>query len=74
MTEKWHLSQEVNGRLKNLDLLVLNEISEANPAFGSDENQVYLVRPDGVQRLDKTSKARIAALVWDDIIALAGRA
>jgi phosphopantothenoylcysteine decarboxylase/phosphopantothenate--cysteine ligase len=59
---------------KNLDLLVLNEISEANPAFGSDENQVYLVRPDGVQRLDKSSKARIAALVWDDIVALAGRA
>jgi phosphopantothenoylcysteine decarboxylase/phosphopantothenate--cysteine ligase len=59
---------------KNLDLLVLNEISEANPAFGSDENQVYLVRPDGVQRLDKASKAHIAALIWDDIISLAGRA
>ena len=59
---------------KNLDLLVLNEISEANPAFGSDENQVYLVRPDGVQRLEKLSKAHIATLIWDDIIALAGRA
>jgi phosphopantothenoylcysteine decarboxylase/phosphopantothenate--cysteine ligase len=59
---------------KNLDLLVLNEISEANPAFGSDENQVYLVRPDGVRRLDKMSKAHIAALIWDDIIGLAGRA
>jgi phosphopantothenoylcysteine decarboxylase/phosphopantothenate--cysteine ligase len=59
---------------KNLDLLVLNEISEANPAFGSDENQVYLVRPDGVQRLDKSSKAHIATLIWDDIVALAGRA
>ncbi len=59
---------------KNLDLLVLNEISEANPAFGSDENQVYLVRPDGVQRLEKSSKAHIATLIWDDIVALAGRA
>ena len=59
---------------KNLDLLVLNEISEANPAFGSDENQVYLVRPDGVRRLDKLSKAHMATLIWDDIIALAGRA
>ena len=59
---------------KNLDLLVLNEISEANPAFGSDENQVYLVRRDGVRRLDKLSKAHMATLIWDDIIALAGRA
>jgi phosphopantothenoylcysteine decarboxylase / phosphopantothenate---cysteine ligase len=58
---------------KNLDLLVLNEISEANPAFGSDENQVYLVRRDGVRRFERMSKARIAALVWDDIIDLAGR-
>jgi len=57
---------------KNLDLLVLNEISEANPAFGCEENQVFLVRPDGVRRLEKMSKARIAAEVWDEIIALAG--
>jgi phosphopantothenoylcysteine decarboxylase/phosphopantothenate--cysteine ligase len=58
---------------KNLDLLVLNEISEANPAFGCDENQVYLVRRDGVRRFERMSKARIAALVWDDIVDLAGR-
>jgi len=59
---------------KNLDLLVLNEISEANPAFGSEENQVYLVRSDGVRRFERMSKARIAALIWDDIAGLAGRA
>jgi phosphopantothenoylcysteine decarboxylase/phosphopantothenate--cysteine ligase len=58
---------------KNLDLLVLNEISEANPAFGCEENQVYLVRPDGVRKLEKMKKAHIAAVIWDDIIALAGR-
>ncbi len=58
---------------KNLDLLVLNEISEANSAFGSEENQVFLVRPDGMRKLERTSKARIAASIWDDIIFLAGR-
>jgi phosphopantothenoylcysteine decarboxylase/phosphopantothenate--cysteine ligase len=58
---------------KNLDLLVLNEISEANPAFGCEKNQVYLVRPDGVRKLDKMSKAHIAAVIWDDIVSLAGR-
>jgi phosphopantothenoylcysteine decarboxylase/phosphopantothenate--cysteine ligase len=59
---------------KNLDLLVLNEISEANPAFGSEENQVYLVRADGVRKLEKMKKAHIAALIWDDILSLAGQA
>jgi phosphopantothenoylcysteine decarboxylase/phosphopantothenate--cysteine ligase len=59
---------------KNLDLLVLNEISAANPAFGCEENQVYLVRLDGVRKLESMSKALVAARVWDDIIDLAGRA
>jgi phosphopantothenoylcysteine decarboxylase/phosphopantothenate--cysteine ligase len=53
---------------KNLDLLILNEISEANPAFNCEENQVYLVRPDGVRKLEKMNKAHIAAVIWDDII------
>jgi phosphopantothenoylcysteine decarboxylase/phosphopantothenate--cysteine ligase len=57
---------------KNLDLLVLNEITPANPAFGCAENQVYLVRRDGVRRLERMEKARIAALIWDEIVALAG--
>jgi len=57
---------------KNLDLLVLNEISEANPAFGCDENQVYLVRPEGVRKLEKMNKAHIAAVIWDDIVSMAG--
>jgi phosphopantothenoylcysteine decarboxylase/phosphopantothenate--cysteine ligase len=59
---------------KNLDLLVLNEISAANPAFGCEENQVYLVRPDGVRKLESMSKALVAARIWDSIIDLAGRA
>lgn len=58
---------------KNLDLLVLNEISETNPAFGCEENQVYLVRSDGVRKLEKMNKAHIAAVIWDDLISLAGR-
>jgi phosphopantothenoylcysteine decarboxylase / phosphopantothenate---cysteine ligase len=57
---------------KNLDLLVLNEISPSNPAFGSEENQVYLLRPDAIKKVEKTSKSHIAALIWDEIIALAG--
>ncbi|MBN2345099.1 MAG: hypothetical protein JXO51_01830 [Candidatus Aminicenantes bacterium] len=58
---------------KNLDLLVLNEISEANPAFAGEDNQVFLLRPDGVRRLEKMSKERLAARIWDEIARLAGR-
>lgn len=58
---------------KNLDLLVLNEISAENPAFGSVDNQVYLVRADGVRKLEKMSKALVAARVWDEILALRAR-
>ncbi len=73
-TEDIFVNAQKKLQAKNLDLLVLNEISEANPAFGRDENQVYLVRPDGVRRLEDMSKALIAARVWDEIIDLAGRA
>ncbi len=58
---------------KRLDLLVLNEVTADNPAFGDVENQVYLVRPDGVRRLERMGKAGVAAAVWDEIASLAGR-
>jgi len=56
---------------KNLDLLVLNEISTENPAFGTDQNQVYLVTATGIRKLERMEKARIAALVWDEIATIA---
>jgi len=59
---------------KNLDLLVLNEISESNPAFNSEENQVYLLTPGGIKKMDKMNKAHVAARIWDEIIVLAGHA
>jgi phosphopantothenoylcysteine decarboxylase/phosphopantothenate--cysteine ligase len=58
---------------KNLDLLVLNEISQSNPAFGSEENQVYFMRPDAFKKIDKIGKAQVASLIWDEILFLAGK-
>ena len=52
---------------KNLDLLVLNEISDGNPAFGEDENQVYLITRAAVRKIERMTKARIASLIWDEI-------
>lgn len=72
-TEDIFVNAQKKVRDKNLDLLVLNEISAANPAFGREANQVFLVRPDGMRRLERMSKTLIAAHIWDEIIALAGR-
>jgi phosphopantothenoylcysteine decarboxylase/phosphopantothenate--cysteine ligase len=56
---------------KNLDLLVLNEISDKNPAFDVDDNQVHLVTHDNVRLLERMSKVEIAVHIWDQIEALA---
>lgn len=52
---------------KNLDLLVLNEISPVNPAFDVDDNQVYFITASGTRRLDRMSKADLATHIWDEI-------
>ncbi len=52
---------------KNLDLLVLNQISEDNPAFDVDYNQVYFVTGNGIKKFDMMTKSQVAALVWDEI-------
>jgi len=56
--------------VKNLDLLVLNEISPDNPAFNADDNQVYLLTAEGHKKLPKMSKADLAVRIWDEIIRL----
>jgi len=52
---------------KNLDLLVLNEVSSENPAFNSEENQVYLFTSAGMRKLKKMEKSALAARIWDEV-------
>lgn len=52
---------------KNLDLLVLNEVSSENPAFSSEENQVYLFTSAGMRKLEKMEKSALAARIWDEV-------
>ncbi len=63
-----------NGRKKferkNLDLLVLNEISPANPAFDVEENQVHFLTDDGYRQIPKMKKQELSALIWDEIFAI----
>lgn len=56
---------------KNLDLLVLNEVSGENPAFGTEENQVYLFTSVGMQKLEKMNKSTLAVHIWDEIYKIA---
>ncbi len=55
---------------KNLDLLVLNEISENNPAFDVDDNQVYFISDNGMKANKKMKKWEIANKLWDEIESL----
>jgi phosphopantothenoylcysteine decarboxylase/phosphopantothenate--cysteine ligase len=56
---------------KNLDLLVLNEVSSENPAFNSEENQVYLFTSSGMQKLEKMEKSVLATHIWSEIYKIA---
>jgi len=52
---------------KNLDLLVLNEVSVDNPAFSAEDNQVYFITKDGARKLDKMEKSDLAVCIWDEV-------
>ncbi|MGE5342917.1 MAG: phosphopantothenoylcysteine decarboxylase [Candidatus Omnitrophota bacterium] len=52
---------------KNLDLLVLNQVSEENPAFSTEDNQVYFVFKDEIRTLERMEKSSLAVHVWDEI-------
>jgi phosphopantothenoylcysteine decarboxylase/phosphopantothenate--cysteine ligase len=52
---------------KNLDLLVLNEVSTENPAFESEDNQVYLFTSAGMRKLEKMEKSALAERIWDEV-------
>ncbi len=52
---------------KNLDLLVLNEISEKNRAFDVDDNQIYFISKSGIKKNERMKKWEIASILWDEI-------
>jgi phosphopantothenoylcysteine decarboxylase/phosphopantothenate--cysteine ligase len=50
---------------KRVDLVVYNDVSRDDIGFDADENEVTLVSPSGEERVEKTSKRRIAAAIVD---------
>ncbi len=57
---------------KNLDLLILNQVSPGNPAFKVDRNQVYFVTKETTRELPMMEKMELAAHIWDEIYRIAG--
>jgi len=55
---------------KGVDLLVANDIAKVGAGFGSDTNEVTIIRPDGsMDSWEMMSKAAVADRLWDTITA-----
>ncbi|MCK5760954.1 MAG: bifunctional phosphopantothenoylcysteine decarboxylase/phosphopantothenate--cysteine ligase CoaBC [Candidatus Delongbacteria bacterium] len=50
---------------KNADFIVLNSISEENPAFGSNENKISIVTQGNVEEFPAMDKEEIANIILD---------
>ena len=53
---------------KNLDLLILNEISDKNPAFDSEYNEIFIIKKDEIKKIERSKKALLAKLIWQEIL------
>lgn len=61
-------------RAKGVDLLVANDVTAAGSGFGTDDNRVALIQPDGeLERWDLLPKRRVAARLWERIAELRSR-
>jgi len=54
---------------KGVDMLVANDVTIEGSGFGSDDNQVALISPEGhVEHLPLMSKIDVASSIWDAVI------
>ena len=54
---------------RNLDMIVLNDISRKDCGFGSDYNEVIIITKDGnIKKIPKNTKRMIAREIWDVIV------
>ncbi|AKU91662.1 bifunctional phosphopantothenoylcysteine decarboxylase/phosphopantothenate--cysteine ligase CoaBC [Vulgatibacter incomptus] len=69
-TEK--VEEHARGKLaaKRLDLVVANDVGEAESGFGTTTNRVVLVAPDKVERLPLMPKTAVADAILDRVAAL----
>lgn len=53
---------------KGADLVVGNDISREGVGFGADENEVYVVGPEGERFVPRASKEEVARVILDSMI------
>lgn len=53
-------------RVKGVDLLVANDVTEPGAGFGTDTNRVSIVHPDGrIDHWEHAAKPEVASRLWD---------
>jgi len=58
---------KIQGR--NIDMIIMNNISRKDIGFGSDFNEVSVIKKDGgVVKIERDTKRKIAGRIWDEII------
>lgn len=56
---------------KNLDMIVINDVSRADIGFGADDNEVTILTRQGApERVTKAPKARVADAILDRLVVL----
>ena len=55
---------------KQLDAVVVNDVSRAGIAFDAADNEVTIITADGEQHVPKASKAAVAGTVLDSVLSL----
>jgi phosphopantothenoylcysteine decarboxylase/phosphopantothenate--cysteine ligase len=56
---------------KNLDLIVINDITGKNTGFGTDTNQISLIDRDyQLEKLPLLTKEECADMIWDKVVKL----
>ncbi len=59
--------EKIHGR--NVDMIVLNDISRKDCGLGSDYNEVIIITKDGpAKKIPRNTKRMIARGIWDEII------
>jgi len=53
---------------KKVDLMVANDVSQPEIGFGSEENEVWLLWPDGrSKKIPRTTKKKLSQQIWAEI-------
>ena len=55
---------------KRLDLIVHNDISREGVGFGSPDNEITIIGPEGEERLPRMSKDACAERILDAVVSL----